>query len=240
MKKKILLLFTVLLMAAAGLTACDSSGRISQLCDAIEAGDNEEAKQIASGIRNLNAESEPLPRLAELCEGTVWTPLNAACWYGNGEMVVWLLEHGADANYAPGRQEYPLEMFCDAGCSAGPEALDSLLEHGADPKLYKYRAIPYLPAQFLEHRSDEKYPEGVSMILKMINAGASWTDSAMGDTILHFAAVQRDGSLLRPLLEKAEAAEYLYMENNKGELPIDWAEIRGSDECVQLLKEAMN
>lgn len=208
---------------------------IKKLCSAIEAGDNEEAIRLAGKIRELNAQSSCIPRLARLFEGEVTTPLVKACETGNAEMIICLLEHGARPDYAPGDITYPLEAFCYNGSGAGPDALCRLLDNGADPEQYKYRPPLFLLAETLRHRSDRTYPAGVDMVLLLLEKGAGWQDPSDGLNILHYAAMQRNGELLKALLKKEEAAKYLNMKSSTGETPLDFAK---TEECADILLDA--
>ena len=238
MNKRFVSCVAIILASVMLLTGCSSSKKIRSLCDAIEKGDNAEAIRIAEGIRDLNAESDMFPRLTELLEGPVTTPLLRACETGNGEMIIWLLEHGAKTDYAPGRNLYPLEGFCDTGAGINRDALQKLLDCGADPEQYKRRPPLFRLAQTLYHRHDETYPVGVEMVVTVLDSGAKWQDPTDGYTILHYGATQRDGSLLRVLLERKEAEEFMNVENKQGQTPLDVAIQNGCAECEQLLRAA--
>ena len=240
MKKAGLLfvILAVLLAAAVPMEGKAMGNKIAKLCEAIERGDNDEAIRLAEGIRDLNAQSSSVPWLVELFEGEVTTPLVKACETGNAVMIPWLLEHGARTDYAPGNTIYPLESFCDTGSGAGKEALQKLLDYGADPEQYKRRPPLFRLAQTLLHRSDETYPTGVDMVLTVLDSGAKWQDPTDGFTILHYGAMQRNGDFLKTLLERKEAAGFLNTKNDEGKTPLDMAEQNGNAECVQILKEA--
>ena len=85
MKIRSLPLIAGFLLAAAVLMDGCSGGRVSDLCEAIKEGDNEEAVKIAEEVKDLNAESSAFPRLAEKLEAEVTTPLVKACETGNAE-----------------------------------------------------------------------------------------------------------------------------------------------------------
>ena len=231
-------LLAVILAAAVPMEGKAMGNKIAKLCEAIEKGDNEEAIRLAEGIRDLNAQSSSIPWLAGLFEEEVTTPLVKACETGNAVMIPWLLEHGARTDYAPGNILYPLESFCDSGTGAGKEALQKLLDSGADPEQYKQRPPLFRLAQTLRHRSDETYPAGVDMVLTVLDSGAKWQDPTDGFTILHYGAMQRNGDFLKALLERKEAAGFLNTKNDEGQTPLDLAEQNGNAECAQILKEA--
>ena len=235
-----MLLVTILVMAMAMSTEVPAMGnKIARLCEAIKEGNNEEAIKLAEGIRDLNAQSSDIPWLTGFFEAEVTTPLVKACETGNEEMISWLLEHGAATDYAPGDILYPLETFCENGTGAGTEALRQLLEYGADPDQYKKRPPLFRLAQTLRHRSEETYPAGVDMVMMLLEAGARWQDPTDGFTILHYAAMQRDGKFLEALLEMEAAAGFLNTENDEGLTPLDLAEKNENGECLQLLREAL-
>lgn len=237
--RKHILLFIIAIFGVMIFTGCSlADNKTAMLCEAIENGNNEEAIRIAEGMRNLNTQSSRIPRITELLEGEVTTPLVKACETGNAQMILWLLEHGARTDYAPGRICYPLEAFCESGSGAGIETLKSLIAYGADPEQYKYRPAMFRLAQTLNHRNAETYQTGVDMVMMLIDNGASWQDAEDGYTILHYAAMQKDGSFLRSLLEKEEAQKYINARNNKGETPMDVAVQSRSVDTVWALQEA--
>lgn len=239
LKTSIIRIAAISITAAAVLTGCGfSKNKAADLCEAIKEGNNEEAIRIAETLGDLNTTSTPAPRVVGFLEGEVSTPLVKACETGNGEMISWLLEHGAKTDYAPDPVLYPLESFCNTGSGAGKEILQKLLDYKADPNKYKLRPPIFMLANTLQHRADSTYEEGVEMVLLLIDSGAEWTDLNDGYTIIHYAAMQRDGRLLAELLKKERGMQLLDAENDKGQTPLDIAEQTHSTECAQILLEA--
>ena len=240
MKKKrtglLLVLLAVMLAAAVPMEGRAMGNKVARLCEAIEKGDNEEAIRLAEGIRDLNAQSSSVPWLVGLLEGEVTTPLVKACETGNAVMIPWLLEHGARTDYAPGKILYPLEAFCESGSGAGTDALEKLLTYEADSERFKYRPPLFRLAQTLRHRSEETMQTGIDMVLMLLDSGASWQDPTDNYTILHYGALQADGSVLKTLLERKEAAAFLNAKNNEGQTPLDLAEQSGNAEGAQILR----
>lgn len=212
-------------------------GNTAKLCEAIEEGNNKAAIDIAEKTNDLNRPSTIVPRLTTFVEGEVTTPLVKACETGNAEIIIWLLDHGARTDYAPVNMLYPLETFCDSGSGAGIDALKALLDHGADPELYKDRPPVFRLAQTLRHGDWQTWPERVDMILLLLDNGAAWQDPTDGYTLLHYAALQDNGSFLRTLLEWDESAQYINARNNEGKTPLDIAVQNQNTECAFLLQE---
>lgn len=240
MLKKIVLLAVLIFL----LTITINSGYLpflhgttAKLCEAIAEKNNKEAILIAEKTSDLNRPSTIVPQLTTLVEGEVTTPLVKACETGNAEMILWLLDHGARTDYAPVEMLYPLEAFCDHGSRAGIDALKALLDHGADPELYKNRPPVFRLAQTLRHGDWQTWPERVDMILLLLDNGAAWQDPTDGYTLLHYAAMQENAAFLKALLERNESVQYLDRKNDEGKTPLDIAVENQNTECASLLQE---
>lgn len=233
--KRLLLLVALILFT---IIAICSVSRISKLCDEIEEGNNEKAISLAEKTYDLNKTSTSVPHLVAFMEGEVTTPLVKACETGNAEMILWLLDHGARTDYSPVNMLYPLEAFCGSGSGAGIDALKALLDHGADPDQYKNRPSVFRLAQTLCHVDNEQcWQAHVDMIILLIDSGAKWQDPTDGYTLLHYAAMQNNGKLLKILLDNENAAKYIDTRNNDGNTPLDIAVQNQNTECTDLLQE---
>lgn len=219
----VLALVFAIIVVAVPLKKISDTEKIADLCENIERNNNTEAIAVAKTIKNLNRQSSIFPKLALFLEAEVTTPLVKACETGNGEMIIWLLDHGAKTDYAPNGILYPLEAFCDNGGGAGDKALRALLKHGADPETYTDRPPVFRLAQTLRNRKEQSRREGIEMIMTLVNAGASWKDPTDGYTLLHYAAMQENAGLMIALLQKEEANKYLDMPNDIGQTPLDIA-----------------
>ena len=237
MKKKVIFIVLILVIVLFIIRE-NKVAKIRELCDLIDKGNNTEAIELASKIKNLNTPTEQFVRLTEAAEGIVTTPLTKACETGNSEMIIYLLEHGADTEYAPGYIIYPLESFCDTGTGAGEDALNALLNHGADPNKYKRISPVFRVAGTLEHRAESTYETGVRMVLILLENGAYWQNPIDGNTILHYAAFQKNATLMKELLKLDESKKWLNVKNDKGETPLDFTMENNNIEAMQLLKDA--
>lgn len=238
--KKVLCILAVMcaMMSLFPVRGFAMGDRTKELCDLIKAGDNEKAIEYLQQMKDPDVHTGGLLLFATLFEAEVTTPLNAACESANAQMITYLLENGASADYAPGRMAYPLETFCSGGTDAGTDTLKELLDHGADPNVYRYRPALFRIAETLRHRSEETFGTGVDMVLLLLENGADWQNPGDGYTILHFAVLQRDTLLLEKLLEMEESANWLTAENDAGETPLSLARAEGQEECAQLLEAA--
>lgn len=224
------------MLALALFSGC-SSDKAEELCEAIETGDNQKAVQIAEKMGSLDVQSTAMPGLVSSFEGEVTTPLVKACETGNKEMIIWLLDHGASTDYAPGNILYPLEAFCESGSGAGVEAMQKLLDCGADPEEYKGIQPVFRLAGTLEHRDEKTVQDGIDMVIMLLRNGAEWTNKIDGKTLLHYAAWQKDGTFMKSLLAMEEAKSFVNAKDYTGKTPKDIAEERGNQECVALLQE---
>lgn len=175
--------------------------------------------------------------VAELMDVPASTPLYDACAAGDMEKIMELVKAGEDVSYAPGGLEYPIEIFCASGTGAGLDALKCLLDAGADPNAYKYTPALFRVAQSLKHRDPSTYETGISMVMALLDAGADWVDPEDGNSIIHYAALQKDTSLLSTLLAMEEGSILSNEKNHAGETPKDWAEQCGNAEAVSILDE---
>jgi len=240
MKNKIVYFSIIIVLLLGGLliVKINMVKNVRNLCNYIKDNNTKEALKLASKIKNFNKTSSAFPKLVEMLEGEVTTPLIEASRKGNKKMIKYLLEHGADMNYAPNGMEYPLEAFTNTGLSGGVDTLKLMLKYTDKPDAYKYISPLFRVALTLEHVSSDNYEKNVEMILLFIDAGANWQNSIDGDTILHYAARQDNSILLKELLNRDESKKWLNVKNDNGETPLSVAIDKNYVENANLLKNA--
>lgn len=232
----ILLLFFITVFAVTASGCGETFTKTDKLCDAIEEGDNEKAKELADKMWSLNSHTF-FARFASMFEGEAKTPLYSACKTGNSEMITYLLEHGASPNYAPYGMPYPLEIMCDMGLNAGIDSMRELLDNGADPAKYNYKPPVYYIVWFLDYGDNyDSYINRINMIMLLLERGSPWTCDDPHLSLIHSAAYQRDGALMNALLEKEESAKYINMKNEDGKTPLDIAIEYNKPEIAMILR----
>jgi len=79
----------------------------------------------------VKQEAERWPEFINEFNVDGFTPLQLACFFGHGEMAVWLIDRGADVN-AVAQNEIRIQPIHAAATTGNLTVLTSLLQHGAD------------------------------------------------------------------------------------------------------------
>jgi ankyrin repeat protein len=155
-----------------------------------------------SAIKYLLSQGEKLVTLGENLG------LNGGCFHGHWQLCQFLLEHGADANFAEaGTQETPLHSALAKGGGAGLLVASVLLAHGADPHRVTLPGVETgafmrdcrTKAETPLHRAAAFCSEPTIQLLLQAGADVEARDMH-GDTPLSWASwYQRPASVLRLL-----------------------------------------
>ena len=155
-----------------------------------------------SAIRYLLSHGEKVAALGENLG------LNTACFHGHWQLCQFLLEHGADANFAEGEtHETPLHSALAKGGGAGMLVARVLLSHGADPNRATLPGVETgafmrdcrTKAETPLHRAAAFCEEQTIQLLLQAGANVEARDMH-GDTPLSWASwYQRPASVLRLL-----------------------------------------
>lgn len=163
------------------------------------------------------------------------TLLMRACRQGRGDVVVELLEMGANPNYHPRGTLTPLELYCKYGYRGGSYGLYKLLQAGASPNIYTEE--PPLHALAMEFKWMEKeIKEEVSKEIKLLlQAGATmkWSDT----TIVHCVAKYNFSDVLYDLIRTEEGIQYLMEKDSSGYYPYDLAVRNGAVKSQRVIRE---
>ena len=160
------------------------------------------------------------------------TPLYRASYYGQVDVMRWLLDHGADAG-APTRSRYtPLS---GAACELHLEAVRVLLEHNPDINSQCDKGETPLYGVLTAPRASESEGKIVDIVRQLLKHGAD-PDIRKND---HSAPLHRASS--RGLLEAAHLllsyGAKVDEKDKKGRTPFQWAVSEGHNEMMKLLLE---
>jgi hypothetical protein len=154
------------------------------------------------------------------------------------EMVLWLLDHGADPN---SRCDWDFTPTSYAMYAASLKTIECLFQRGANP----------LYGQLLHHAVLREKPDALDLVRQIVERGAPINEIKYEQdaktyierepfglgTPLHRAAEFGKVDIVRYLLEMG--ADSLILDS-KGRTPRFWAEQKGYAEVVSVLKEAEN
>lgn len=224
------------------MNGCGEMGKIKELCQYIESGENDKAKAIIEKTGNLNQESSSFSGIGQFFtqgEQKVSTPLYSACKSGNAVMVKMLLEHDADPNYTGKGLAKPLEIYCAENIDENTAIMEMLLQYGAEVNGFTYEPAVFRVADKLQYLSSEKAAAAGRMITYLLDNGAKFVHEENGTTrTLLLCAVQGpDTKLLQMLLEEYNGAFYIDVKDYEGETALDIARALDFQEAEILLKQ---
>ncbi len=224
------------------MNGCGEVGKIKELCEYIENGENEKAEKIIEQTGNLNQESRSLSGIGQFFsqgEQKVSTPLYSACKAGNAAMVKVLLEHGADPNYTGSGLARPLEIYCAENIDEDTAVLEMLLQNGAEVDGCTYEPAVFRVAGKLQYLSSDKAAAAGKMITYLLDHGADlvYEDNGTTRTLLLCAVQGPDAELLRTLLEDYNGASCINVKDYEGDTALDIAEALNFQEAADLLRQ---
>lgn len=179
----------------------DQEEKIDNLKNAIEQNNTEAAKVYVDELININIPGKNNK-----------TALMLACEYGNGELIEYVVQKGADVNYAPNGMPTPLELFCEKGYCAGPDALRTMFSAGLKQSKYTLQPAIFTLANNFYWMDDEQKEEATEVVIVLLKNGAplGYNDT----TILHLAAKADMDDLFYTVVHTQEG---IYMLNAKNE-----------------------
>ena len=161
------------------------------------------------------------------------TPLVKAILGGRFETVKYLLENGADINYPDGSGRYPI-MFCCI--STNVDMVQYLLAKGGAKDVN--RGPPNLLVSVCDH--GQATPELIPIFIK---AGAK-PDVYQGTVTPLIAAIKLDPKVRKPEIARSyvkaliECKADVNLKDKKGMSPLQWANQRGDQVIIEMLKKA--
>ena len=205
------------------------------------------------------------PELLNRAEGTVGTPLQAACFRGNTSLVTQLLQLGSDINQAGGLFGSALnaavvrgaleicECLLDKGADTGLTTRENLMRKGNMnavqlASLYGFVEVLRLLLDRENNMSiatNEGFTplciaciEGEIEVFRLLMArGATYTQSRRGDTPLMLACFNDHVQIVKELLD-GDAQVTKNIQDNDGRTPLHAASAKGFLEVVKLLLES--
>ena len=152
-----------------------------------------------------------------------YTPLVSACQKSSANIIRLLIDHGAKVDASDRYGNYPLSESCKKGAFAIVKLLHPHIRDinrsnnwATTPLIFAaYGGDPSTVAYLLEHGADPRKSDYIN------------------NTALHFAA--KHPELLRPILEKCSAREFVNQQNNAGFTALQQAIALGQPEAAILL-----
>lgn len=216
--------FVALICCIVLLFSINQTEKIDTLCSAIEREENDKAKEIVSEIYDL-----------DLVGSDNVTPLMKACMVGNGEMIEYLLECGANINYAPPNQLTPLEHFCSAGYMAGHEVVKTMFKYFVKQSNYTVKpAIFHLADNYYWMTDEEKaVATEITIILLQKGAPLGYNDT----TLLHIAAKSDMDDLFYTVVHSTQGLSMLNMPDGNGDTPWEVALKNGAVRVQKVIRD---
>ena len=161
------------------------------------------------------------------------TPLYRASYYGQVDIMRWLLDHGADVN-APTQPPRYTPLF-GAACELHLEAVQILLEHNANIKFQNDKGDTPLHDAFNGSRTHNSEGEVVDMVRRLLEHGAGPNICNNNhSTPLHQASSFGFLEAARLLLSYGAKVD---VKDKEGRTPFQLATSNGRDEMTKLLLE---
>jgi len=226
------------------MVGCGRSNTTDILNEHIKAGEVEQAREIIDSGINLNKTNDnfagKLFSIFTQGQSNFFTPLYTACKEGNTEIIIYLLENGANPNITGYHQNYPLEVYYENNRYVDDSVLDAMLKANVDVNLgTSMTPIVALLRQYKD--SDSETRRGLErQLIVLLENGASWEDwseglSEINATPIHFAIGYEEPEFVAALLSNPVTARYLNIQDGEGCTPLIIAAKNQQLECYNIL-----
>jgi ankyrin repeat protein len=192
-------------------------------CEAIAQEDNELAKQYIDRAINIDGVGN-----------NKQTMLMTACDVGNSEMIIYLLNSGADANKTMPGHPTPLELFCQNGYNAGKRTLEILIRNGAKQKEYTIKPALFHLADNFYWMNDEQKKEATEEAILLLQNGAPLEYD--GTSLLHIAAKSDMSDLFYTIVHTSQGLQLLTKQDTDGMTPWQVAVKNGSIDVQRVIR----
>lgn len=206
------------------LVICWQEDILESACNAIKAGNSEEAIAQLEQVWDL-----------EMLNKDKETALMTACRTGDDDVIYYLIEKRVNLNYAPPGKMTPLELFCRYGYKNGYEPVISLLKSGAKQSKFTLKpALYHLGEQFYWMDKKEK-PIATELSIILLQHGAPM---GYGDTsILHLAAEGNMDELFYTVVHTTQGLQMMTMQNGDGKTPWQVAVEKGAVGVQRVIRD---
>ena len=193
------------------------------VCENIESFDNEYAKKLIGKHININDHGDEYD-----------TMLMSACKSGNSEMIIYLIENGANPNLTVFGKMTPLELFCFSGYEAGEEALIALLDAGAKQSTYSIKPAVFILADNYRSMNLNQKMLATNETVLMLKYGAPLGYGK--NNLLHLAAEGNMFSLFNTIAHSKDGIAMINDKNSDGLTPWEVAVKHGSIDVQRVIR----
>lgn len=193
-------------------------------------------------VNQVDSKSELLYSIFTQGDHETETPLYTACRVGNKEMILYLLENGADPNLKNEACEYPLEEYLVEHMGEDDGIIEAFVDAGVDLNLGR-TVTPFCAIMNAFSCAEKEYQDIYEkQAVYMLEHGANWvceSDSQVlryqGYTPLHFIALTNRVDTMERFLAFDDAKKYIDAKDEFGDTALLNAARSHQNDIYQML-----
>ncbi|MBE6739357.1 MAG: hypothetical protein E7565_03455 [Ruminococcaceae bacterium] len=221
--------------------------KTQRLIKAIESNDAITVKEILDRGVDPNRTNVKPSKFWTFFETHARRPITVACEQGNLQIVRYLIEHGATAEYVEGTGWSPLRTVLFRYDQNDLEIVKLLIENGADPNkkedvLPVFAAADMIPKEYLLQQNGMRVYSAVynrevaecitEIVIVLLQDNSINITNDFGETLLMVAVQKGNVCLVKHLLDMGCDVS---IKSQKGKTALDYAKENNNDEIIELL-----